>query len=89
MHEKQSKKCKICVESKLTKKSCPFVQRETELRGLIHYGLIDLKQTMTRGGKIYFVTFIIDYSIYTKVYLIRHKDEMFDMFLSYKAEVEN
>jgi len=30
---------------------------------------------MSRGGKNYFVTFIDDYSRYTKVYLIKHKDE--------------
>jgi len=35
------------------------------------------------------VTFIDDFSRYTKVYLLRHKDEAFDMFLSFKAEVEN
>ena len=86
---KKSKKCEICVESKLTKKSCPSVQCETELLGFVHFDLADLKQTITRGGKSYFLIFIDDYSIYTKVYLIRHKDEMFDMFLSYKAEVEN
>ena len=44
---------------------------------------------MTRGDKSYFATFIDNYSRYTKVYLIRHKDEAFDMFLSYKVEVEN
>jgi len=44
---------------------------------------------MTRGGKSYFVTFIDDYFRYTKVYLIQHKNEAFDMFLSYKTEVEN
>ena len=89
MHDKQSKKCKICVESKLTKKSCPSVQRETELLGLIHSNLADLKQTTKKGGKSYFVTFIDDYSRYTKVCLIRHKDETFNMFLSYKVKVKN
>ena len=44
---------------------------------------------MTRGGKRYNVTFIDDFSRYTKVYLIRNKDKAFDMFLSYKIEVEN
>jgi len=44
---------------------------------------------MLRGGKNYFVTFIDDYSRYTKVYLIKCKDEAFDVFLTYKAEVEN
>nr|KYP45023.1 Copia protein [Cajanus cajan] len=44
---------------------------------------------MSRSGKNYFMTFIDDFYRYTKVYLIRHKDEAFDMFSSYKAEVEN
>ena len=42
---------------------------------------------MSRGDKNYFVTFTDDFSRYTKVYLIKHKDETFDMFLTYKAEV--
>jgi len=44
---------------------------------------------MSRGGKNYFVTFIDDFSRYIRVYLIKQKDEAFDMFLTYKAEVEN
>ena len=44
---------------------------------------------MTRGGNKFYVTFIDDYSRFTRVYLLRNKDEAFDMFLSYKAEVEN
>jgi len=34
------------------------------------------------NGKNYFVTFIDDFSRYTQVYLIKHKDEAFDMFLT-------
>jgi len=44
---------------------------------------------MYRSGKNYFVTFIDHFSRYTKVYLTKHKDETFDMFLTYRAEVEN
>ena len=44
-------KCEVCVESKSTKKSCKTVERESELLGLIHTDLGDLKNTMTRGGK--------------------------------------
>jgi len=44
---------------------------------------------MSKGGKHYFVMFINDYSRYAKVYLIKHKDETFDVFLTYKEEVEN
>ena len=44
---------------------------------------------MTRGGKKFYATFIEDYSRFTRVYLLRNKDEALDMFLSYKAKVEN
>ena len=64
--------------------------RETKLLELIHSNLGDLKQTMTRGGKKIYETFIDDYSRFTRVYfLLRNKDEAFDMFLSYKVKVEN
>ena len=76
-------KCQICVASKLT------VSRETKLLELIPSDLGDLKQTMTRGCKKYYVTFIDDYSRFTKVYLLKNKHETFDMFLIYKAEVDN
>jgi len=89
MHDKQNNKCDICVESKITKKTCHFFERQTKLLGLIHIDLADLKQTMFRGDKNYFVTFIGNFSRYIKVYLIKHKGEAFDMFLTYKVEVEN
>ena len=82
-------KCQICATSKPTKKTCSSVTRETKLLELIHSDLGDLKQTMTRGGKKFYVTFIDDYSRFARIYLLRSKDEAFDMFLRYKAEVEN
>ena len=57
--------------------------------GLIHFDLANLKQIVSRGSKSYFVTFIDDFSRYTKVYLIKLKDEAFNIFLSYKAKVQN
>ena len=44
---------------------------------------------LTRGGKRYFITFIDDFSRFTYVYLMRNKNESFDMFKYYKTEVEN
>ena len=49
--------------------------RETKPLELIHSDLGDLKQTMTRGSKKFYVTFIDDYSRFTRVYLLRNKDE--------------
>ena len=43
---------------------------------------------MIRGGKWFYITFIDDYSRYTRVYLLRHKDEARDVFIKYKNEVE-
>ena len=44
---------------------------------------------MTRGDKRFYITFIYDYSMYTRVYLLRNKDETRDTFIKYKNEVEN
>ena len=44
---------------------------------------------MSRGGKRFYITFIDDYSRYTRVYLLRNKDEAKDVFIKYKNEVEN
>lgn len=43
---------------------------------------------MTRCDKRYSVTFIDDFSRFTKLYLLKHKDDALDVFISYKCEVE-
>ena len=50
-------KCQICATSNLTRKTCASVTRETKLLELIHSDLGDLKQTMTRGGKKFYVIY--------------------------------
>ena len=79
-------KCQICVTSKLTKKTCGSVFRETKLLELIHYDLGDLKHILPRGGKKFYVTFVDDYFRFTRVYWLRNRDGAFDMFLSYKLK---
>ena len=44
---------------------------------------------MTRGGKRYYVTFIDNFSRFTKLYLLRNKDDAYNAFISFKNEVEN
>ena len=82
-------KCEICTQAKITKKPFPTVERNSELLDLIHSDICELNGILTRGGKGYFITFIDDFSKYTHVYLLRNKDEAFDMFKRYKTEVEN
>ena len=80
-------KCEICVEAKLAKSSFHSVERSTELLGLVHSDVCDLKFVQTRGGKKYFITFIDDSTRYCYVYLMRSKDEAIEMFVQYKNEV--
>ena len=82
-------KCEVCVESKTTKKSCKHVEKGSELLSLIHSDLGDLKNTMIRDSKRFYITFVDDYSRYTRVYILRNKDEVMDAFIKYKNEVEN
>ena len=82
-------KCEIYVETKITKKPSKQVTRQSELLELVHSDLGDLKHTMTRGGKRFYIIFVDDYSRYTKLYLLRTKDEACEMFIKYKNEVEN
>ncbi|KAA0036921.1 ty1-copia retrotransposon protein [Cucumis melo var. makuwa] len=83
-------KCSICIESKFHKKPFkPVEYRTTELLELIHSDLADFRTTASRGGKNYYVSFVDDYSRFTKIYLIKTKNEAVSMFVKFKVESEN
>ncbi|KAK0593870.1 hypothetical protein LWI29_024792 [Acer saccharum] len=63
--------------------------RATECLGLIHTDVCGPMSIQARGGYEYFITFTDDYSRFGYVYLMRHKSDAFDMFKTFKAEVEN
>jgi len=63
--------------------------RKTELLELVHLDLADVKNTMSKGGKKWYIIFVDYFSMYTKVYLLKSKSEAEKMFLKYKAEVKN
>jgi len=87
LDDKQSNKCDICVKSKIIKKTCHSIECRTQCLSFIYTERANLKQTMSKGGKSYSVTFLDDFSRYTNVYLNKHKDEPFDIFLIYRAKV--
>ena len=89
LSEANMDKCEICAETKITKKPCKSVTRESKLLNLVHSDLGGLKHTMTRSGKRFYVIFIDDHSRFTKLYLLRTKDEALEVFIKYKNEVEN
>ena len=78
------RKCESCIESKNIKNSCKLVERELELLSLRHNALEDLKNTMTRGGGRFYLTFMDNDSRYTRAYILRNKYEARDTFIKYK-----
>ena len=76
----------ICVKAKITKKTCAFLNRETELLSLIQTYLEDFKQTMTKRGEKYYVTFIHDFSRYTKLICLEVKMKLITCFYYIKQK---
>ena len=55
---------------------------------LVHSDVCGPMSVKARGGYEYYVTFINDYSRYRYVYLMHRKNETFDKFKEFCAEVE-
>ena len=81
-------KCITCSKCKITKKPFKPIERISTLLELIHTNICEM-DCLSRNGKRYFITFIDDYSRYTYVFPLKTKDEAFETFKTYKAEVEN
>ena len=82
------KVCESCLLGKMTK--APFIghsERVDNLLDLVHSDVCGPISSNTRGGYQYFITFIDDYSGY--LYLMKHKDESFEKFKTFKNEVQN
>ena len=73
----------------MSKRPFPKVERNSEFLDLVHFDICELNGILTRGENRYFIIFIDDHSRYTYVYLMKHKDQAFQMFKIYKSEVEN
>ena len=64
-------------------------ERVDDLLGLIHSDVCGSISSTVRGGYQYFITFTDDYSRYDYLYLMKHKDESFEKFKTFKNEVQN
>ena len=69
-------KCEIYVQAKQPRKPFKSVETKTKLLELIHSDMCDLNNIITREGKIYFITFIDNFSKYCYIYLINSKNEL-------------
>ena len=74
----------------MTRSPFPKASRSSEPLAIVHSDICGKFSTPTLGGqKVYFITFIDDYSRFGYVYLLKHKSDGFEAFKEYKAEVEN
>jgi hypothetical protein len=82
--------CKGCALGKNIKKPFPSNNnRSKEILDLIHSNVCGPMPVKSLGGFLYYVIFIDDYSRKTWLYLLKTKDEVFNKFQEFKAEIEN
>ena len=82
--------CESCFLGEMTKS--PFTghsERVDDLLGFVHIDVCGPISSTAKGGYQYFITFINDYSRYGYLYLMKHKDESFEKFKTFKNEVQN
>ena len=82
--------CEDCVYGKSTRHS--FKNSTSKSIGILDYIHSDLwgpAQTSSLGGNSYFLSIIDDYSRRVWVYVLKHKDQVFNKFKEWKTLVEN
>ncbi|UYV64622.1 hypothetical protein LAZ67_3001360 [Cordylochernes scorpioides] len=77
--------CIQCIQGKLTETPFPkkTEYRATETLQLVHSDICGPLPTNSLSGKRYFITFTDDYSRYTKIYLLKGKDEAYEKIKDY------
>ena len=70
----------------MTKKPFRSIERTSNLIDIVHFDICELNGMLTKGGSKYFITFIDDFSRYTYVCLLKHKNEAFNAFKNYKVQ---
>ena len=81
--------CETCIGGKHHR--TPFDSsktQSTELLELVHSDICGKISEKTLGGGQYFLTFTDDKSRYSWVFILRSKDQVFDRFQEWKAQVE-
>jgi hypothetical protein len=82
--------CKGCALGKNIKKPFPSSNnRSKEILDLIHLDVCGPIPVRSLGGSLYYIIFIDDYSRKMWLYLLKSKDEVFNKFQEFKAEIEN
>ncbi|GKE02074.1 putative RNA-directed DNA polymerase, partial [Tanacetum coccineum] len=82
--------CEICQRAKQTKEPFPLSDHKSKTLGeLVHLDLWGPYRIHSREGYRYFLTIVDDYSRDVWVYLVKTKDEVFDVFVSFLILIHN
>jgi len=87
----KSEICDACQKGKQHKSSFKALTEISTSRPLelIHMDLFGPTQVQSLGGKKYTYVIVDDYSRYTWVFFLKHKDETFEKFSNFCANVQN
>ena len=82
--------CESCVNGKIHRCRFPTTgrRRGEEPLSIVHSDVCGKVNTKSLGGNEYFLTFIDDNTHFTWIYVLKHKYEVFQQFLKWKAMVE-
>ena len=82
--------CEPCAKGKHHRSQFPTSggKRSEEPLGLVHSDVCGKMNTKSLSGAEYFVTFIDDKTRFVWVYVLKHKSQVFEKFLEWKAMVE-
>ena len=88
--EQTNKLCESCIIGKQHRESFPIGKSYKGRAPLeiVDSDLCGYMQTPSIGNKLYFITFIDDYSMKIWVYFLKHKSESFEVFKQFKFMVE-
>ena len=83
--------CESCIEGKMHRQPFQVIGeiRSTRKLQLVHSDVCGPMPTESLGSKKYFVSFIDDYSRLCRIFLIRHKSDVFEKFKEFEASVTN
>jgi transposase InsO family protein len=82
--------CESCILAKQHRKTFPVGEsyREKHPLEIVHSDLCGPMQTPSISGRLYFLTFIDDFSRKVWVYFLKYKSDVFVVFKEFKAKVE-
>jgi hypothetical protein len=80
----------VCIVCKHAKVVFPSSEHKSkEILDLVYLDVCGPMSVASITGSMYYVSFIVDFSRKTWIYILKTKDEVFSMFREFKALVEN